>query len=117
LELTYIYERINIVYQFDTLSFLKNKYKLLSDLIRIFRLKKLKTKYFKNNAIHHSLLFFAILSVTACFQTNLLENQSVPSGKHTVVVMPEQTCADEENGRKLFDEKILHPSHKECYYK
>jgi hypothetical protein len=53
----------------------------------------------------------------ACFQTHYLENDFIPSGKHTVVIMPEQTCIEKENGRKLFDEKILHHSHKECYYK
>ena len=57
------------------------------------------------------------LALPACLKTNLLENRAIPSGKHTVVIMPEQTCADESNGRKLFDEKILHTSHKECYYK
>jgi hypothetical protein len=31
--------------------------------------------------------------------------------------MPEQTCAEKENGQKLSDEKVLHQSHKECYYK
>jgi len=46
-----------------------------------------------------------------------LENDYIPSGKHTVVIMPQQTCAEKENGRKLFDEKVLHQSHKECYYK
>jgi hypothetical protein len=30
--------------------------------------------------------------------------------------MPGQTCAKTENGRNLFSEDILHPSHKECYY-
>ena len=90
---------------------------LLSELIRIFSLKNLKIKYSKNKAIHHSLLFFVSFSLIACFQTNLLENQSVPSGKHSVIIMPEQTCEDEVNGRKLFDDKILHPSHKECFYK
>jgi hypothetical protein len=53
----------------------------------------------------------------ACFQTHILENDFIPSGNHTVVIMPEQTCIEKENGRKLFDEKILHQSHKECYYK
>ena len=57
------------------------------------------------------------LALPACLKTNLLENRAIPSGKHTVVIMPEQTCADESNGRKLFDEKILQTSHKECYYK
>ena len=62
-------------------------------------------------------LFFITLALPACSKTNILENKSIPSGKHTVVIMPKQTCAKTENGRKLFDEKILHTSHKECYYK
>ena len=65
----------------------------------------------------HIPLFFMTLALPACLETNLLENRSIPSGKYTVVIMPEQTCADESNGRKLFDEKILQTSHKECYYK
>ena len=56
------------------------------------------------------------LALPACLKTNLLENRSIPSGKHTVVIMPEQTCAKTENGKSLFGEDILHPSHKECYY-
>jgi hypothetical protein len=31
--------------------------------------------------------------------------------------MPEQNCKEKEMGRILVDEKILHPAHKECYYK
>jgi hypothetical protein len=65
----------------------------------------------------HIPLFFMTLVLPACLETNLLENRSIPSGKHTVVIMPGQTCAKTENGRKLFAEDILHPSHKECYYK
>ena len=76
-----------------------------------------KLKILKYKTIQYSLVFLVTLSLPACFQTNLLENKSIPSGKHTVAIMPEQTCADEANGRKLFDEKILQTSHKECYYK
>ena len=65
----------------------------------------------------HIPLFFMTLALPACLETNLLENRSIPSGKHTVVIMPRQTCAKTENGRNLFAEDILHPSHKECYYK
>ena len=65
----------------------------------------------------HIPLFFMTLALPACLKTNLLENRSIPSGKHTVVIMPGQTCAKIENGRNLFAEDILHPSHKECYYK
>ena len=64
----------------------------------------------------HIPLFFITLALPACLKTNLLENKSIPSGKLTVFIMPEQTCEDESNGRKLFGEDILHPSHKECYY-
>ena len=31
-----------------------------------------------------------------------------------LIVMPEQKCLKKNNGRKLIDEKILHPAHKEC---
>ena len=34
-----------------------------------------------------------------------------------LIVMPEQKCLKKNNGRKLIDEKILNPAHKECYYK
>ena len=71
----------------------------------------------KHKTIQYSLLFLVTLSLPACFQTNLLDNKSAPSGKLTIIIMPEQTCANESNGRKLFDEKILQTSHKECYYK
>ena len=79
------------------------------------KISKLKTLNF--GIIQYSLLFLITLSLPACFQTDNLENDLIPSGKHTVVIMPEQTCIEKENGRKLFDEKILHHSHKECYYK
>ena len=34
-----------------------------------------------------------------------------------LIVMPEQRCLKKNNGRNLIDEKILHPAHKEFYYK
>ena len=79
------------------------------------KISKLKTLNFR--IIQYFLLFLITLSLSACFQTNYLENDLIPSGKHTVVIIPEQTCAEKENGRELFDEKVLHQSHKECYYK
>jgi hypothetical protein len=85
--------------------------------MKIIKLKTLNLKIFNYKKIHYPLLFLISLSLAACFQTNLLENQLVPSGSHTVVIMPEQTCAEKENGRKLSDEKVLQQSHKECYYK
>ena len=53
----------------------------------------------------------------ACFQTNYLDNDLITSGKHSVFIMPEQTCEEKVNGRELIDEKVLHTSLKECYYK
>jgi len=85
--------------------------------MKIIKLKTLNLKIFNYKKIHYPLLFLISLSLAACFQTNLLENQLVPSGSQTVVIMPEQTCAEKENGRKLSDEKVLQQSHKECYYK
>jgi len=80
-------------------------------------LKTLKLKIFGFKIKYYFLLFIISVALPACFQTNLLEYKSIPSGKHTIVIMPDQTCAKKENGRKLFDEKSLHTSHKECYYK
>ena len=80
----------------------------------------MKTSKLKNlnfRILQYFLLFLIIVTLPACFQTHYLENDLTPSGKHVVVVMPEQTCADKVNGGKLFDEKVLHQSHKECYYK
>ena len=80
-------------------------------------MKKSKSKNLNLRIIHYFLLFLMPVFLPACFQTHYLENDFIPSGKHTVVIMPEQTCTEKENGQKLFDEKILHHSHKECYYK
>ena len=80
-------------------------------------MKKSKSKNFNLRIIHYFLLFLMPVFLPACFQTHYLENDFIPSGKHTVVIMPEQTCTEKENGQKLFDEKILHQSHRECYYK
>ena len=80
-------------------------------------MKKSKSKNLNLRIINYFLLFLMPVFLPACFQTHYLENDFIPSGKHTVVIMPEQTCTEKENGQKLFDEKILHQSHKECYYK
>jgi len=36
------------------------------------------------------------LALPACLKTNLLENRAIPSGKHTIVIMPGQTCAKQK---------------------
>ena len=35
----------------------------------------------------------------------------------TQVIMPDQTCNDKDDSSVLVGEKVLHPAHKECYYK
>ena len=62
-----------------------------------------KLKNYKHKTVQYSLMFLVTLGLPACFQTNLLNNKSALSGKLTVVIMPEQTCADESNGRKKKD--------------
>ena len=57
------------------------------------------------------------LVLTGCNQSSYMSSTKVSKGTSIVVVMPEQKCAIKNNGRDLTDEKILHPAHKECYYK
>ena len=90
---------------------------LVEHEIGIIRLKVSKLKNLNLRIIQYFLLFIISLSLPACFQTNYFKNDLNLSGKHTVVVMPEQACAEKDNGRNLFDQATLHKSHKECYYK
>ena len=57
------------------------------------------------------------LLLTGCTQNSYISSTKVSKGTSVVVIMPEQKCAIKDNGRDLIDEKILHPAHKECYYK
>ena len=63
------------------------------------KISKLKTLNF--GIIQYSLLFLITLSLPACFQTDYLENDLIPSGKHTVVIMPEQTCSRKRKWSQL----------------
>ena len=58
-----------------------------------------------------------LLSIAGCTQNNYMSSTKVSKGTSVVVIMPDQKCAKKDNGRNLIDEKILHPAHKECYYK
>jgi len=58
-----------------------------------------------------------LLVIASCTQSNYMSSTKVSKGTSVVVIMPEQKCAIKDNGRDLIDEKILHPAHKECYYK
>ena len=57
------------------------------------------------------------LVLTGCSQSSYMSSTKVTKGTSVVIIMPDQKCAKKDNGRNLIDEKILHPAHKECYYK
>ena len=61
-------------------------------------------------------LILAIV-LTGCSQSNYMSSTKVSKGTSSVVIMPDQKCAIKDNGRDLTGEEILHPAHKECYYK
>ena len=61
-------------------------------------------------------LILALL-LTGCTQNGYISSTKVSKGTSVIIVLPEQKCVEKNNGRNLIDEKILHPAHKECYYK
>ena len=58
-----------------------------------------------------------LLIVASCTQSNYNSSTKVSKGTSVLIIMPEQKCVEKNNRRNLIDEKILHPAHKECYYK
>ena len=58
-----------------------------------------------------------LLSIAGCTQNNYMSSTKVSNGTSVEIIMPDQKCAKKDNDRNLIDEKILHPAHKECYYK
>ena len=58
-----------------------------------------------------------LLVIASCTQSNYMSGTKVSKGTSVVMIIPDQKCAKNDNGRNLIDEKILHPAHKECYYK
>ena len=65
-------------------------------------------------------IFITLISallLTGCTQNSYMSSTKVSKGISVIIVMPEQKCAEKVNGRNLIDDKILHPAHKECYYK
>ena len=52
------------------------------------------------------------LVLTGCNQNSYMSSTKVSKGTSVLIVMPEQKCLKKNNGRKLIDEKILHPAHK-----
>ena len=65
-------------------------------------------------------IFITLISallLTGCTQNSYMSNTKASKGTSVLIVMPEQKCVEKNNGHNLIDEKILHPAHKECYYK
>ena len=65
-------------------------------------------------------IFITLISaliLTGCTQNSYMSSTKVSKGTSVLIVMPEQKCVEKNNGRNLIDEKVLHPAHKECYYK
>ena len=64
-----------------------------------------------------SLTLIIIFSLTNCTQSSYMSSNLETKNPITVVIMPDQTCNDKDGSRVLVGEKVLHPAHKECYYK
>ena len=64
-----------------------------------------------------SLILIIVFSLTNCTQSSYMSSNLETKNPITAVIMPDQTCREKDNDRVLVGEKILHPAHKECYYK
>ena len=65
-------------------------------------------------------IFITLISallLTGCIQNSYMSSTKVSKDTSVLIIMPEQKCVEKDDGRNLIDEKILHPAHKECYYK
>ena len=64
-----------------------------------------------------SLTLIIVFSLTNCTQSSYMSSNLESKNTITQVIMPDQTCNDKDDSRVLVGEKVLHPAHKECYYK
>jgi hypothetical protein len=64
-----------------------------------------------------SLALLVFFGLTNCNQSSYATGSTDARNALVLIIMPEQNCKEKEMGRILIDEKILHPAHKECYYK
>ena len=64
-----------------------------------------------------SLTLIIVFSLTNCTQSSYMSSNLESKNIITQVIMPDQTCNDKDDSRVLVGEKVLHPAHKECYYK
>jgi predicted small secreted protein len=59
----------------------------------------------------------ALFVLTGCIQNSYMSTGEDIKSTSVLIIMPEQKCNNENMGRILTGEKVLHPAHKECYYK
>jgi len=59
----------------------------------------------------------ALFVLTGCIQNSYMFTGEDIKSTSYLIVMPEQKCNKKNMGRILTGEKVLHPAHKECYYK
>ena len=59
----------------------------------------------------------ALFVLTGCIQNSYMSTGEDIKSTSVLIIMPEQKCNKEVMGRILTGEKVLHPAHKECYYK
>ena len=64
-----------------------------------------------------SLALLVFFGLTNCNQSSYATGSTDAWNALVLIITPEQNCKEKEMGRILIDEKILHPAHKECYYK
>jgi hypothetical protein len=58
-----------------------------------------------------------IFCLSNCTQSSYILGNLDTKMTITEIIMPDQKCNEKKDSRVLVGEKILHPAHKECYYK
>ena len=59
----------------------------------------------------------SLFVVSGCILNSYTSTSKDIKSASALIIMPEQKCNKENMGRILTGEKVLHPAHKECYYK
>ena len=67
--------------------------------------------------VYYLTSLIALFVLTGCIQNSYMFTGEDIKSTSVLIVMPEQKCNKKNMGRILTGEKVLHPAHKECYYK
>ena len=59
----------------------------------------------------------SLFVLSGCIQNSYISTGKDIKTASVLIIMPEQKCIKENMGSILTGEKVLHPAHKECYYK